>query len=484
MTKNITIRQIGRGAFWSLINQSVGQFLVLFVFLVTARFVSKVDFGIMAMAMLAIELFRQVLIESVGTTFYAKKSPTNSDYSAGFFVILTGGLLSGVLIFFSAKSLALFFGHADLETTLQWISVLLLTTGLSKMHEIWLTKHLRFKMLAIRSILSIGIGGAVGIVMAVRGYGIDSLIAQQIVTALISAVWLWASCAWRPDFDFKRTDVVAIIQYGKFVSLNSTANFLGGQSDVALSSYYLGAAATGVYNAAKRLLTAIALIVGSGLNSVALPALAAISDDAEKLKRSFLMGVGLTALLTAPIYAALAVLSLDVIHILLGPNWSDAAPVLAILSIIGFTRMVTQYSTNILLIKQKVHWQTALSFVDAGLNVVFLMVFAKYGLIYLAWAFVAKTIIVSPIVTALALNLLKMRWTEYLKVVSLPIVLSLVAAGLVHSVRQNIPMPSYVSVLIFVPLGGLIYVLSYYVSDRKSFIQFFGFLKITMGKVN
>lgn len=483
MTKNITIKQIGRGAFWSLINQSVGQFLVLFVFLVTARFVSKVDFGIMAMAMLAIEFFRQVLIESIGTTFYAKKSPTNSEYSAGFFVILTGGFLSGVLIFICAKSLAVFFGHADLELTLEWISVLLFTTGLSKMHEIWLTKNLQFKSLAIRSIVSIGIGGAVGIVMAVNGYGINSLIAQQIITASISAIWLWFSCSWRPDLDVKREEVFAIIKYGKFVSLNSTANFLGGQSDVALSSYYLGAAATGVYNAAKRLLTAIALIVGSGLNSVALPALAAISDDEEKLKSSFLTGVGLTALMTAPIYAALAVLSPDIIYILLGSNWSEAAPVLAILSIIGFSRMVTQYSTNILLIKQKVHWQTLISFADAGLNVVFLMIFAKYGLIYLASAFVAKTMIVSPVVTALALNLVNMPFLSYIRVISLPIVLSLVTAALVYFGRENVQMSPILNLATFLPAGCLAYMVLYYIFDKKSVMRVFGFLKITIVKV-
>ena len=64
---------IGRGAVWSILNQSVGQILVLLVFLVTARFVSKDAFGIMAVCMLVVEAFRQIWAESVGISLAAKK---------------------------------------------------------------------------------------------------------------------------------------------------------------------------------------------------------------------------------------------------------------------------------------------------------------------------------------------------------------------------------------------------------------------------
>jgi O-antigen/teichoic acid export membrane protein len=65
MKPDYSVKSLGRSALWSVLNQSLGQFLVFFVFLVTARFVSKEAFGLMAMAMLSIEFFRQILIESI-----------------------------------------------------------------------------------------------------------------------------------------------------------------------------------------------------------------------------------------------------------------------------------------------------------------------------------------------------------------------------------------------------------------------------------
>jgi O-antigen/teichoic acid export membrane protein len=482
MMQEHSVKTLGRGAFWSVLNQGIGQFLVLFVFLVTARYVSKEAFGIMATAMLAIELFRQILIESVGTSFYAMHAPTSADYNAGFAIIFAGGTVSAFLVFLFAQTVADVFDNAEIADTLRWISALLLTTGISKMHEVWLTKHMQFRLLAVRSIISIGIGGGVGVAMAIEGYGIASLIAQQIITALISGIWLWLACSWRPSLDFQWRHVAAIVNYGKFVSLNSAASFLGGQGDVLLSSYYLGPTATGVYSAAKRLLTAIALIVGSGLNSVALPALASFSADKERLPGSYLTGVGLTALLAAPLYAALAVLAPDIIYLLMGAKWADTAPVLAILSIVGFNRTVTQYSTNILLVRKKVHWQTFLAFGDAAANILLLVLVAKHGLLYLATAFVVKTLLFSPIATNLALHLLDLRYSAYVRKTFLPIALALMTAALVGLVRQEAQLPAVANLVLFIPLGGAVYFLLFSIFDRASLQQAIALLKETLRK--
>jgi O-antigen/teichoic acid export membrane protein len=477
VTQKYTAKNLGRSAFWSVANQSLGQILSLAVFLVTARFVSKEAFGIMAMAMLAIEFFRQILIESVGTTFYARKEPTPAEYNAGFAIILTGGSFAAVLLLVCARPLADFFGHSDIAPALRWISALLLTTGLSKMHEVWLVKNLQFKILAIRSITSICIGGAVGITMAIHDYGIASLIAQQIVTAVISSAWLWASSTWRPNFDFKFSDVAAIVQQGKFVSFNSIASFLGGQGDVLLSSYYLGPAATGVYNAAKRLLTAISLIIGSGLNAVALPALASFSNDRARLQYSYLSCVGLAAFLTAPLFAGLSVLAPDLIHILMGEKWADAAPVLSILAVAGFNTSMMQYNFNIMMIQKKTHWITVICFAEAGTNLLLLITFAKYGLTSLAMAYVAKTLVLLPVVSTLALRLLGLNAMPYLRRVLPPIAIAVAMALCIEYLKHGLHMGAIANVALFVPVGAVIYAAVFGIVDRESLMTTLGFFQ-------
>lgn len=474
MSQNYTAKNLGRSAFWSVANQSLGQILSLAVFLVTARFVSKEAFGIMAMAMLAIEFFRQVLIESVGTTFYARREPTPEEYNAGFAIILTGGSLAALLLLICARPLADFFGHSDIAPALRWISALLLTTGLSKMHEIWLVKNLQFKILAIRSITSICIGGAVGITMAVHDYGIASLIAQQIVTAIISSAWLWISASWRPNFNFKLSDVAAITQQGKFVSMNSIASFLGGQGDVLLSSYYLGPAATGVYNAAKRLMTAISLIIGSGLNAVALPALASFANDQTRMQQAYLSCIKLASFFVAPLFAGLVVLSPDLIHILMGDKWADAAPVLSILAVAGFNTNMMQYNFNIMMIQRKTHWITVICFTEAALNMLLLITFAHHGLTWLAMAYVGKTIVMLPIVSKLALKLLGLKFSEYLRNMLPHVVVAIVMALCIGYLRHVMHLNAVSNIALLVPVGAVIYGGIFAVYDRQSLMNILG----------
>ena len=217
-------------------------------------------------------------------------------------VIAAGGFVSGAIVFLLASPITRLMHHADFGGTLRWISLLLLTGGLSRTHETWLMKHMQFRVLALRSLVSICIGGGIGIVMAVNGYGLLSLIAQQLITSVVSTACLWLATAWRPSFDTGWENITSLLRYSRHVSLMAVAAFANAQSDVFFSSWYLGPAMTGVYSAAKRLMIAVITIFSSGLNSVALPALAAVSRDPVRASSGFLKAVSMTTLLSAPLF--------------------------------------------------------------------------------------------------------------------------------------------------------------------------------------
>ena len=61
-----------------------------------------------------------------------------------------------------------------------------------------------FKSLAIRANVAAIIGGSVGIVLAVTGYGVWALVAQPLAAAGISLVLYWSLGRWVPRFRFSR----------------------------------------------------------------------------------------------------------------------------------------------------------------------------------------------------------------------------------------------------------------------------------------
>lgn len=480
--KSITV--IGRNALWSILNQSAAQILSLLVFLVTARFVSKEAFGTIAVAMLVVEFFRQVMVESVGISLAAKKDPRHEDYNAGFVIIIAGSILSAALMYLLAHPAAIIMKIPDLEIALQMTSIVVLSMGLSRVHETWMAKNMKFKILAIRSIVAIGIGGAVGIIMAINGYGLTSLIVQQVLTSILGVLFLWACSSWRPNLRAKWQDIKDQISYARHVSMNAVAGVAGTQSDTFFSAYFLGPAATGVYNASKRILVATQMTIAAGLNSIALPLFSDVSDDAQVLKNMYLKAVASTALITAPLYIGLTFLSHDIIAIILGDKWIDAAPILSILCVSAFVASIDQYNTNIYLVCKKPQWRTFLTIFNAILNVFAFIVAARHGLHALAFTFVAiKLFVMFPISLRLSSSLINVRIGEYIAVL-FPILTSALLMGVGIYTLQCIltELHTLLNVVIIVPTGFGLYVSALYILDKNLFKQICGLVLSLISK--
>ncbi len=482
MSKPHSVRTIGRSGFWSVANQLLGQLLSLLVFLITARFVSKEAFGIMATCMIGVEFFRQFLMESIATTIYARKAPSDDDYTAGFYIILISGIFSALVLFFLAGPIADTFGHGEIAPTLNWIAVILLTMGLSKMHEIWLTKQLLFKTLALRSFCSIMLGGGVGIWMATHGYGLASLIAQQIVTNVTSLIWLWSASPWRPSLRPHRDNVMSVLHYWKYLAFNSISAQINLQTDTIFASYYLGPAATGVYNAAKRLLAAASMVLSGGFNSVALPALASISHDDEQLKKSFLTCVMIVTLITAPLYAGLAALSHDIVYILMGAKWSDVPNILSILCLSAFINSINPYCANILLIKNKPNWQSVIGFANAIFTVAFMFAFVKYGLAAMAVVLFVRVLINWIVFTVLALRLLALPVRDYIAQIFYPIFFASLMAGAIILARAHFDFHPALNLLLYIPLGAVLYLALFFIFDKNRLLFTIDLFRQTLAK--
>lgn len=453
---------IGRGAAWSFLDNTARQFLALLVFLVTARYVSIEAFGIMAVALLIVEAFKQTLIDSVGTAITAKSKPDDEDYNASFIIIIITSVVSALFIYIFAGTLASILGNEKIADVLRMICIVLATIGLSRTHEAWLSRHMRFKALALRSMASIILGGGVGIYMAVEGYGLSALIYQQLVIALVSTILLWISTPWKPKLKTTRAKLLDLIHYSRHVVVINATVMVKTQSDVFIASYFLGEIATGIYNASKRIMTALNLILITSINRVALPALSNIQDDAIKTSHAYLKSVLITSMLIAPIYAGISFLADDLISVLLGEKWSAAAPILSILAISGFIGTLDQFNNIAILVKQKPQLQARLSLLYAVTSIILLVIFARYGLIYLALAYTARSLLFYPISLGFALTLLKIPFKNYLKTVYPTLIATgIMYGGLVFLTPYIHFNNSILNILMSSVIGAVIYFVVY-----------------------
>jgi O-antigen/teichoic acid export membrane protein len=314
----------------------------LLIFLILARILPKEDFGVMAVAMLVVEFFKQAMPDSIAFHFLNKSYPDDDYYNSGFFSILFVSLISFVFIFCLSGPLAHLLGDDNINNVLQAIAILVLFTGMFRMHEVWLTKNMYFKELAIRSFFSVIVGGIIGIFFALAGYGIISLIIQQISVAVINIVWLWSFTPWKPKLlPVQTLHIKNIWEQTKFISLNNIMNFFSNQFDVFICSFYLGAVQTGIYSTAKRLYIAFHFILNSSSINIAQPILANHFHTTDDFKITLKNSILFYSYITLPIFSLIAIFSEEIVYIVLGAKWNSVAPLLFFFCIVGFLRGVS-----------------------------------------------------------------------------------------------------------------------------------------------
>ncbi|MDQ7969244.1 MAG: lipopolysaccharide biosynthesis protein [Oxalicibacterium faecigallinarum] len=404
---------IYRGTFWSLLDNFARQMITLLVFIVLARMLPPVLFGLLATAILIVQGFKSIAFDSISTALVRKKAPTDADYSTGFWMCLGLSLPAFLLLFVIAPYLESWTGAEGLSQVVRGVSLMILCNGLSRIHEARLTHQMDFRPLAIRSFLSVVAGGAVGIGMALNGYGVESLIAQQLVTSICEFILLWSLAKWMPSFTFSRDSFFEILHYSKYVSATALTNFANQNSDIFFVTYYLGAAASGFYATGKRITNTLNIVISTALMRVSLPAFSRLQDQDEELRRTYLHSTALTAMVTAPMFVGLAILSHDIVLVLLGEKWLPSVPVMQIITIIGFLTSVGYYNQSIMLVKNKPQWQTRLALLYAVTNVAAFMAFTRFGLIYTALAFSLRALLLFPVSVWCAITLIGVHWRQY-----------------------------------------------------------------------
>ncbi|WP_370095091.1 lipopolysaccharide biosynthesis protein [Bradyrhizobium yuanmingense] len=451
-------RSIVSGVIWSALDSAVGQALTLAIYMIMARLLSPQILGIVATGALALEFCRAVLIESIAIAVQARPDPKDEDYTASFWLIAGLSLFAALALFASSGAIERFSGLSDLAIVLKGFCIVVAVQGLSRTHEAWLTRNQLFRSLAIRSLSSISVGGAVGIALAIQGYGVVALVGQLVSTSLISLVSLWVLTPWRPRLRVSRQAVIDLLSYARYVALTGITNFANANSDLIFVTWYTGAAGAGFYSLAKRLVNAVSTVIGNALNRVFFSTIAGLQHDREASRSTLVDFVKYTSLLTAPLFAGIAALAPDLIVGFFGSKWGEAAPLLAIMSITGFLTTIGLYNHSVILAFGKPHWQTWLTLIYAVSNIAIFIVAAPFGLIAIAVGYVVRALLLYPLSAGASMRILALGIRSYAAALMPALAGSAVMACAVVAASITMPATSpWLRLAVLVLLGSSVY---------------------------
>jgi PST family polysaccharide transporter len=242
-----------------------------------------------------------------------------------------GGLLT-LTAFAAAPMVSSFYNEPRLLSITEVISATFVITAAGVQHGVLLQRRMSFGVSAVIEIISLLIGTAVSIGMAMWGYGYWAVVSMAITLPLATTIGLWLSTGWIPGRPRMATGVRSMLRFGVGTTLNGFISYIANNIDKLLLGRVWGTEAVGLYGRAFHLINFPGDNLNLTIGEVAFAALSRTRGDLERLRRYFLRGYSLVVTLTLPLTVVCALFADDLIAVILGPQWLAAAEIFRILA--------------------------------------------------------------------------------------------------------------------------------------------------------
>ncbi|HTQ59126.1 MAG TPA: lipopolysaccharide biosynthesis protein [Candidatus Solibacter sp.] len=321
-----------RGGFAKMCAQVANYTLRIGSLMVMARLLNPRDFGLVGMVTAftgVLSLFRDF---GLSAATVQRVDVTEHQMSTLFWVnILVGALLSTLAA--AIAPFAVSFYH---EPHLFWVTIAVGTTFLLNaagvQHSALLQRQMRFTALATIDVLGWLGYTMVGITLALKGFGYWALVGATIAAPIVVTLCMWLTTRWIPGRPRRGIGLHSMMRFGGGLTLTGLIVYVAYNFEKVLLGRFWGADAVGLYGRAYQLSTMPTDNLNAAVGEVAFSALSRVRNDPPRFKSYFLKAYSLVLALTIPITIAVALFSPELIAVVLGPKWSEAAPIFRLLS--------------------------------------------------------------------------------------------------------------------------------------------------------
>ena len=320
---------------WTAFQRYSKMFIQFISGIILARLLTPYDYGCIGMLMIFITISESFIDGGFGSALIQKKHPTQVDYSTIFFWNLGMALLLYAILFFSAPTIARFYGIPLLSDVLRVQGIILFIYAFNIVQRNQLRKKMNFKILSIVAIITSIISLTVTIIMAYHGYGVWSLVTQFILTALIPAIVFWFYIKWRPIWTFSWQSFKELFSFGFYMFLSHVLNQFGSQIQGLLIGKFYNASTLGLYSKANGMERLAATSISQVMTHVTYPLYAEVQDDKKVLANMIRRFTMTLSYLTFPLMFVLILCAKPIVILLYTEKWLGCVPFFQVLCIAG-----------------------------------------------------------------------------------------------------------------------------------------------------
>ncbi|MGI9419690.1 MAG: oligosaccharide flippase family protein [Geminicoccaceae bacterium] len=401
-----------------------------------ARLIGPTEFGLGALALGTV----QILTVVIGSLFHDAlvRDPEVDDrhVNTAWTVSLALAVLAFLLCIALASPFADYYGAVELGPVFIAFAFTLIPDAVVANLIAERRRALDFRLVTVQYLLARTLGALVGVGMAFAGYGVWSMVGQQLITSVVGLlIMIW----WTP-FSIRPCFAIGLLK----PLLAFTASIIATQFVIQFAQRLLlfyvgrvsGVTAAGYWGLADRIIDTIQRTVTNALYHVSLSHFAKVQDQPAKLGDVVREANGWLVPAIFPGLLAIAVFGTDIIRLILGDAWlpaGTATQILAIGAVFQLRRLMDHVALNALG-RSGVAFQAYL--LEAGLIIVALFIFSPISLAVVALFRAFQPLLGYCLIAYHAQTMTSRSWAGEFRALGLDLLILVAALGLAWSIQR------------------------------------------------
>lgn len=364
---------------WSFVERIGTQVLRSVVAIILARLLVPKDFGLVAIVSVFVGVAGVIVTSGFGTALIREKTVSRVDECSVFYFNVVIAVMATMTLFCAAPYIASFYRLPQLTLIGRVTSFNVLASSLCLVPGCLLVRKLDFLALCKVFMTSTVISGALGIMMAWRGFGVWSIVAQQLCGNVATTALLWKLTGWRPAAFFDFQSLRRMAGFGSSFACINLLDVLARNLSSAIIGRRFTTAEVGLYSRATQIEELPVTTTYYAVSQPSLALFAASQDHQADLMHHFRSVLTHLALISFPVMVGLGVVAKPLVVTLMTDRWLECVPLLRLLCAVGIVFPLQRINLNVIVARGHSALFLQLELARTVMAVVFISIAGYFG---------------------------------------------------------------------------------------------------------
>ena len=449
------------GVKWNAIGRFSTQGVNFIIGLILARLLSPSDYGVVGMVGIFYAIAQTFIDSGFGSALIRKNDCTDTDYSTAFYFNVLVGLICCILLSLASPFIANFFHTPILENVVKVMSLNLFINSFAITHGARLSQQVDFKSQSIVNLVTALGSGISGVLFAYKGFGVWSMVFQNLVASFLRVGLLIFITRWIPRLEFSKESFSYLFGFGSKILTASLLHTVYSNLTTLIIGKFYTAKDLGYYTRGQSLAAFPSTNISNIIQSVTYPVLSKIQDDDQHLIDAFRKLISMTSMVIFFGMLLLAALAKPFIITVLTDKWQPAVIYLQVFCFGYMFDHLCSLNLNILYVKGYSNLVLKLEIIKKTISISMIVAAVSLGPLAICVASVIYTHIAIVINTYYTGKLFHLGYVKQVKDFSKYLISSIIAVLPAYLLTYSFLSP-ILQLLIGGVLAGFIYLLLIY----------------------